>query len=98
MDTQPAHDRLDIHPFWQVQVVFDPDGTGADFAYTTGLHTRGLPELHIWARPSIGEDPGADWMLSTQDRGEVLNELAGLLVASASAPRSRTSTTEGTLA
>jgi hypothetical protein len=81
MGTQPAHDRLDIHPFWQVQVVFDPDGTGAEFAYTIGLHTRGLPELHIWARPSIGEDPGADWMLSTQDRGEVLNELAGLMVA-----------------
>jgi hypothetical protein len=81
MGTQPAHDRLDIHPFWQVQVVFDPDGSGADFAYTIGLHTRGLPELHIWARPSIGEDPGADWILSTRDRGEVLNELAGLMVA-----------------
>ena len=81
MDTQPAHDRLDIQPFWQVQTVFDPDGTGADFAYTIGLHTRGLPELHIWARPGIGEDPGADWMLSTRDRGAVLNELASRMVA-----------------
>jgi hypothetical protein len=81
MATQPAHDRLDSDPFWQVQIVFDPDGTGADFAYTIGLHTRGLPELHIWARPSLGEDPGADWMLSTRDRGSVLNELAGLMVA-----------------
>jgi hypothetical protein len=81
MSTQPAHDRLDIQPFWQVQAVFDPDGTGADFAYTIGLHSRGLPELHIWARPSIGEDPGADWVLSTRDRGEVLNELAGLMMA-----------------
>lgn len=80
MATQPAHDRLDSRPFWEVQVVFDPDGTGADFAYTIGLHTRGLPELHIWARPSLGDDPGADWMLSTRDRGSVLNELAGLMV------------------
>jgi hypothetical protein len=81
MATQPAHDRLDSEPFWQVQIVFDPDGTGADFAYTIGLHTRGLPELHIWARPSLGEDPGSDWMLSTNDRGSVLNEFAGLMVA-----------------
>jgi hypothetical protein len=81
MATQPAHDRLETRRFWQVQIVFDPDGTGADFAYTIGLHTRGLPELHIWARPTEGEDPGADWMLSTRDRGSVLNELAGLMVA-----------------
>jgi hypothetical protein len=81
MATQPSHDRLESRPFWQVQTVFDPDGTGADFAYTIGLHTRGLPELHIWARPSEGEDPGADWMLSTRDRGSVLNELAGSMVA-----------------
>lgn len=81
MTTQPAHDRLEDNPFWQVQSVFDPDGTGSDFAYTIGLHTRALPELHIWARPSLGEDPGADWMLSNRDRVRVLNELAGLMVA-----------------
>ena len=69
MATQPADDRDESRPFWEVQIVFDPDGTGADFAYTIGLHTRGLPELHIWARPSLGDDPGADWMLSTRDRG-----------------------------
>ena len=80
MAAQPADDRVESHPFWEVQIVFDPDGTGADFAYTIGLHTRGLPELHIWARPSLGDDPGADWMLSTRDRGSVLNELAGLMV------------------
>lgn len=79
MTTQPAHDRLDV-PFWQVQGVFDPDGTGKDFAYTIGLHTRGLPELHIWARPSLGEDPGEDWIFSLRDRTSVLNELAGRLV------------------
>lgn len=80
MATQPADDRDESRPFWEVQIVFDPDGTGADFAYTIGLHTRGLPELHIWARPSLGDDPGADWMLSTRDRGSVLNELAALMV------------------
>ena len=56
MTTQPTH----ATPFWQVQSVFDPDGTGRDFAYTIGLHTRGLPELHLWARPSLGEDPPGD--------------------------------------
>lgn len=78
---QPPHDVLDSSPFWQVQAVFDPDGTGKDFAYTIGLHGRGLPELHLWARPTLGEDPGLDWMLSTADRTHALNELAGMLVA-----------------
>jgi hypothetical protein len=77
MTSQPTH----TPPFWQVQSVFDPDGTGRDFAYTIGLHTRGLPELHLWARPSLGEDPGEDWMLSPRDRCGILNELADLLLA-----------------
>ncbi|HET7326767.1 MAG TPA: hypothetical protein VFJ14_05705 [Nocardioidaceae bacterium] len=77
----PPHDTATVAPFWRVQSVFDPDGTGKDFAYTIGLHERGLPELHIWARPSLGEDPGLDWMFSNRDRTGVLNELAGLLVA-----------------
>jgi len=76
----PPRDTATIEPFWQVQSVFDPDGTGKDFAYTIGLHERGLPELHIWARPSLGEDPGLDWMFSNRDRCGVLNELAGMLV------------------
>jgi hypothetical protein len=67
-------------PFWRVQSVFDPDGTGKDFAYTIGLYDRGLPELHVWARPSLGEDPGHDWLLSPNDRAHLLNELAQLLV------------------
>jgi hypothetical protein len=67
-------------PFWRVQSVFDPDGTGKDFAYTVGLFDSGLPELHVWARPSLGEDPGHDWLLSPQDRGHLLNELAQMLV------------------
>ncbi len=60
--------------------MYDPDGGGKDFAYTIGLHSRGLPELHIWARPSLGEDPGHDWMLSPTDRCHVLNELAELML------------------
>ena len=50
------------HPDWMVQSVFDPDGEGHDFAYTIGLFESGLPELHLWARPSLGEDPGEDWV------------------------------------
>ena len=67
--------------FWRVQSVFDPDGNGKDFTYTVGLYTRGLPELHLWGRPSLGEDPGEDWMLGIDDRCHVLNELAQLLVS-----------------
>lgn len=63
-------------PFWQVLAVFDPDGGGADFAYTVGLAERGLPELHIWARPTDGLDPGEDWALSDRDRCGLLNEFA----------------------
>ena len=51
-------------PDWQVTAVFDPEGGGRDFAYSVGLTDRGLPELHLWARPSLGDDPGADWKLS----------------------------------
>ncbi|HEX5087121.1 MAG TPA: hypothetical protein VFV89_04880 [Nocardioides sp.] len=67
-------------PDWQVQSVFDPDGEGHDFAYTIGLHDRGLPELHIWGRPPMGEDPGDDWMFSDRDRCGILNELAFALI------------------
>lgn len=80
MITQPAHDRLDRTPTWQVQSVFDPDGGGSDFAYTIGLHDLGLPELHLWGRPDRGDDPGDDWLLSPHDRCHLLNELAWKLV------------------
>lgn len=69
-----------VEPFWTVQPVYDPDGGGADFAYTIGLAHRGFPELHIWARPSLGDDPGHDWKLSVRDCCGVLHELAALLV------------------
>lgn len=65
----------------QIISVFDPEGTGGDFAYTVGLADRGLPELHIWARPSEGEDPGFDWMLSDRDRHGLLMDFAEDLVA-----------------
>ena len=67
-------------PDWQVTAVFDPHGEGQDFAYTVGLFDRGLPELHLWARPSLGDDPGADWMFSPQDCFLILNELAWKLI------------------
>lgn len=67
-------------PWWQVTSVFDPDCGGSDFAYTEGLARDGHPELHMWARPSIGEDPGADWCFSINDTGHLLNEAAWRLV------------------
>lgn len=67
-------------PFWMVQAVFDPDGDGADFAYTMGLADRGFPELHVYARPTEGDDPGADWKFSPQDCMRLLNDLAAMLV------------------
>ena len=67
-------------PDWKVTAVFDPHGEGQDFAYTVGLFDRGLPELHLWARPSLGDDPGADWMFSPQDCFHILNELAWKLI------------------
>lgn len=66
--------------WWQITAVFDPDGGGSDFAYTEGLARENLPELHLWARPSIGEDPGADWCFSPCDTGIILNEAAWRLV------------------
>lgn len=72
-----THARI---PDWQVTAVFDPHGEGHDFAYTVGLDERELPELHLWARPSLGDDPGADWKFSPHDCCEILNELAWQLI------------------
>jgi hypothetical protein len=77
MSAQPEHETFK-KPFWQVQGVFDPDGQEPDFSYTIGLHGRGIPELHVWAQPDQGDDPGADWRLSMNDRCRLLNEFAGL--------------------
>ena len=48
---------------WRVVAVFDPNGGGGDFAYTVGLFNVGLPEVHVWARPTDGTDPGEDFSL-----------------------------------
>lgn len=63
-------------PTWQVICVVDPDGGGSDFGYTVGLTTHGLPELHLWARPTDGHDPGADWSFDPAERGLLLNRFA----------------------
>lgn len=66
MSTQFVTHRLQT-PFWKVQAVFDPEGRGGDFAYTIGMHSVGLPELHLWARPTRGDDPAPDWKFSSRD-------------------------------
>jgi hypothetical protein len=78
--TAPTYDELWQHPPWMVETVFDPDELGGDFAYTVGLHRLGFPELHLWARPDIGEDPGLDWILSLHDRAHLLNDFGARLV------------------
>jgi hypothetical protein len=60
---------------WKVAAVFDPDGQGQDFAYTVGLGPE-HPELHVWARPTDGDDPGANWKLSPEDCMHFLNQTA----------------------
>lgn len=70
----------DREPWWLVTSVFDPDGTGSDFAYTEGLAAVGEPELHLWARPTRGDDPGLDWKLSPRDCCLILNQLAWRLL------------------
>lgn len=67
-------------PWWIVNAIFDPDGGGADFSYTEGLAARGHPELHIWARPTDGLDPGEDWHFSQRDTCVLLNDLAWRLL------------------
>ena len=73
---------------FSVTAVFDPDGMGADFAYTVGLDDAGWCELHIWARPSDGTDPGLDFRLSSQDCASVLKRAADGLIGGALIPGS----------
>lgn len=49
---------------------------GGGFAYTMGIASRGMHELHMWDRPTHGDDPGADFSLSSSDLGHILNWLA----------------------
>ncbi|MFN8157479.1 MAG: hypothetical protein U0R68_08680 [Candidatus Nanopelagicales bacterium] len=73
-------------PFWEVIAVWDPGEGGADFAYTVGLSRAGLPELHVWARPDHGDDPGADFVLSQRDLGHLLKRWASELLDGRLAP------------
>lgn len=73
------HDVVDVpgRP-WSVTCACDADGGGGDLAFTVGLHDLGLPELLMWARPTEGDDPGADWRLSHRDLAHCLVDLADL--------------------
>ena len=66
----------DPSPGWQVISFLDPAGTGSDLAFTEGLSAFGLPELLLWARPTEGFDPGADWLLTHRERSRLLNRWA----------------------
>ena len=63
----------DLPPDWEVISFIDPAGTGKDFAFTQGLDAFQLPELLLWARPTEGFDPGADWLLTHRERIRLLN-------------------------
>ncbi len=70
-------------PFWRVVSVFDPAGHCQDFAYTQGLASRAGCELHLWARPTLGEDAGADWKLSPRTCARLLNRFSWRLLVGA---------------
>lgn len=40
------------------------------------MHSVGLPELYLWARPTCGDDPAPDWKFSSRYLGALLDELA----------------------
>ncbi len=78
--THDPDDGEKREPWWEVTTVYDPQGGGSDFSYTVGLARDGLPEVHLWARPTLGEDPGADWMLSPCDTTRLAHRLAWRLI------------------
>jgi hypothetical protein len=59
-------------PSFDVVSFTDPDGAGGDVACTRGLAAAGRPELLLWARPTEGLDPGADWLLTHRERERLL--------------------------
>jgi hypothetical protein len=66
----------DLPAGWQVVSFVDPAGTGGDLAFTQGLSDFDVPELLLWARPTEGFDPGADWLLTHRERSRLLNRWA----------------------
>ncbi len=73
-------------PFWRIVSVFDPEGHCQDFAYIQGLAPRVGCELHLWARPTLGRDAGADWKLSPRTSARLLNRFARRLLAGTFVP------------
>lgn len=57
---------------------------GGGFAYTMGLAERGLHELHMGDKPTHGDDPGADFCLSSADLCDAINGFADEWVAGSS--------------
>ena len=68
--------ELDEVTGWQVVSFADPAGAGGDLAFTQGLWAFDRPELLLWARPTEGFDPGADWLLTHRERSRLLNHWA----------------------
>jgi hypothetical protein len=68
-DEEPA-------PGWRVISLIDPAASGSDLAFTDGLTAFELPELLLWGRPTEGNDPGADWLLTHRERARLLNRWA----------------------
>src|SRR4051794_110217 len=64
---------------WLVWCIFGDDDEG-NFAYTAGLHDKGLPELFMTARPTSGFDPENPYELSINDLHSWLNDLARCLI------------------
>lgn len=82
MAVQPVHDTWN-DPTWQVLWIFDEDDASAGFAYTVGLHDRGMPEVQIRCAPSLGDDPAPDWRFSGRDMGAILNDVGARLLSGA---------------
>ncbi|HST82536.1 MAG TPA: hypothetical protein VLL08_12445 [Kineosporiaceae bacterium] len=76
----------DLLTGWQVVSFVDPAGTGGDLAFTQGLASFDLPELLVWARPTEGLDPGADWILTHRERSRLLNRWATELLTNSLQP------------
>jgi hypothetical protein len=79
-------DEDERFPGWRVISFVDPAGTGSDLAFTAGLSALNHPELLLWARPTEGFDPGADWLLTHRERSRLLNRWAVELVTGRLAP------------
>ncbi len=69
-------------PAWRIQTISDPPGVPS-FGYTVGLARYGLHDLHVSSRPSLGCDPGADYVLGHRAMARVLGDVAAAMAADA---------------